>query len=307
MNRLPGIALAPIATIAAIVAALSAQGAPAQPPSDPFAIAMVRGDGSLIPFARFDGEGWTPIGEASPAADRWHVWLLDDPRVKTAPFEPRRPWPVTAANTSGPCRQIKGAGLPTAGSPADVIGVASTTPAQGLDLLTALPPDSPLGRWIAERAAPSFHRAEDETLTVETDELPPGFPGFGARQKMPITWTRIVRHGPARASARTFYLEGRKEYEGFTGRLDIGRIRTTGHVFIQFAGDRMTTDAEVDLSDLEGRQSLFRMAVAVLPLGERNAWLFDVRGYAEHSYDIIELAGPAQRPQSRVRAPAGGC
>lgn len=307
MSWRPGIALAPLAVLAAIATSLTAQGPPAAPPSSPFTIAMVRGNGSLIPFARFDGDGWTALTDMHPEPEHWHVWLLDDPRVKSAPFEPRRPWPVSAVPTSGRCRAVGGSSLPAAGSPDAVIGVASTTPDQGLDLLTSLPPDSPLGQWIAERAAPSFHRAEDETLTVETDELPRGFPNFAARQKVPIAWTRIVRHGPARASTRTFYLEGRKEYEGFTGRLDVGRIRTTGHVFMQFAGDRVTTDAEVDLSDLEGRQSIFRMPVAVLPRGDRAAWLFDVRGYADHSYDVIELAGPAHRPQSRVQAPAGGC
>ena len=90
----------------------------------------------------------------------------------------------------------------------------------------------------ARRAA--FHRAEDDTLTLEAEELPAGFPNFAARRERPVTWTLMVRQGFAQAATKTYYLEGRKDYEGFRGRTDIGQIRTTGHVFVQLTAARET-------------------------------------------------------------------
>ena len=101
------------------------------------------------------------------------------------------------------------------------------------DLPVVVAADSELGRQLATRAAAAFHRAEDETLTLEVEELPAGFPRFADRRQRPVTWTLIVRQGLAQAETKTYYLEGRKDYEGFRGRTDIGRIRTTGHVFVQ--------------------------------------------------------------------------
>ena len=173
--------------------------------------------------------------------------------------------PVAVAGSDW-CRLADG--LAAASSP-DPLGVATSVADVRVDLLTSLAPTTDLGRWIVARGAPPFHRAEDDTLSVETEELPSGFPTFATRQVLPIVWTRLVRHGLSQSAARTFYLEGHKDYEAFKGRFDVGRIRTTGHVFLQIAGDRETADAEVDLSDVDGKQSIFRSPLAVIRAAEK--------------------------------------
>ena len=173
------------------------------------------------------------------------------------------------------------------------------------DLPVVVAADSELGRQLATRAAAAFHRAEDETLTLEVEELPAGFPRFADRRQRPVTWTLIVRQGLAQAATKTYYLEGRKDYEGFRGRTDIGQIRTTGHVFVQITGGRETIDAEVDLSDVDGHQSLFRTPLAIVAWPARSAWLFATRGPDGAHLEIVELTPGTSRPRSVWQGPDG--
>jgi hypothetical protein len=165
--------------------------------------------------------------------------------------------------------------------------------------------DSELGKVLAAKAAAAFHRAEDETLTLEAEELPKGFPRFAARRERPITWTRIVRQGFAQGQSKTYYLEGRKDYEGFRGQTDVGVIRTTGHVFVRMTPGRETVDAEVDLSDVEGHQSVFRMPLAIVPLPDRTVWVFTVEGLDERRVELMEIGASAGRPRSVWIGPEG--
>jgi hypothetical protein len=274
-------------------------------------LGLVARDGSLRPLARLEGDAWTPLaGEA--AAGAWQVWLFDDPIVKASPFSPRTARAVTASVAvgagAGACLATRGldaAALASNGG-APWIGIALAGSDARPDVSVEVAPESDLGRQLAARAAPSFHRADDETLTLEAEELPAGFPRFAARRERPVTWTRIVRQGVAQGSAKAYYLEGRKDYEGFTGRTDIGRIRTTGHVFVRLSGGRETMDAEVDLSDVEGRQSIFRTPIAVVTLGERTAWVFEARGPDGAQLDVMELSAGPSRPRS-VWQGSDGC
>jgi hypothetical protein len=125
------------------------------------------------------------------------------------------------------------------------------------------------------------------------------------RQALPIVWTRLVRHGLSPAAARTFYLEGHKDYQAFSGRIDVGRIRTTGHVFVQVEGERETADAEVDLSDVDGKQSIFRTPLGVIRAADKHYWVCLVRSYGAEHFEVMEVSGPSRRPLVVVQAPAG--
>ena len=232
--------------------------------------------------------------------------------VKASPFAARSARPITAAAATGRVR----AGLgPRRGARRrrrrarrrrpSPLGLALRGTDVRPDLPVVVAADSELGRQLATRAAAAFHRAEDETLTLEVEELPAGFPRFADRRQRPVTWTLIVRQGLAQAATKTYYLEGRKDYEGFRGRTDIGQIRTTGHVFVQMAGGRETIDAEVDLSDVEGHQSMFRTPLAIVAWPARSAWLFATRGPDGAHLEIVELTPGTSRPRSVWQGPDG--
>jgi hypothetical protein len=292
--------------IVALVLLIVGQQPPA--PSGPVTVALVRGDRTLQPLARLDGEAWSDLAP-SAAAGPWHLWLFDDPVVRTSPFTPRSARAITAAAPAGGgCLAVSGLepeATPGVAATAPV-GVALTGTDARPDLPTEVPADSELGRSLGARAALAFHRAEDDTLTLESEELPAGFPRFAARRERPVTWTRIVRQGFAQGTSKTYYLEGRKDYEGFTGRTDIGRIRTTGHVFVRVVPGRETVDAEVDLSDVDGKQSIFRTPLAMIAWPERTIWVFSVRALDGTHLEIMELAPGSSRPRT-VWQGADGC
>ena len=284
-------------------------------------LAVVRLDGGLQPLARLAGDEWQPLVPAD-AAGTWNLWLFDDPVLRASPFAARtaRPVSAAAAAANAGCLPLSGldpallaaAGTGSAASrdasppgAAVLVGIALRGSDVRPDLPVAVAADSDLGTQLTARAAAAFHRAEDETLTLEAEELPAGFPRFADRRQRPITWTRIARQGLAQAAAKTYYLEGWKDYEGFRGRTDIGQIRTTGHVFVQMSGERETIDAEVDLSDLDGHQSMFRTPLAVVAWPARAAWLFATRGSDGSHLEIVELTPGTGRPRSVWEGPDG--
>jgi hypothetical protein len=294
--------------VALIVAAATLGAAPGD-----VGFAVVRADGRLQPLARAEGENWAPLASAD-AAGAWSLWLFEDPVVKTSPFAARSARPITAAAAATACLPVSGleaAAVPVpAPGPAPpavppLLGVALRGTDVRPDLPVAVAADSELGRELAARAAAAFHRAEDETLTLEAEELPAGFPRFADRRQRPVTWTLIVRQGLAQAATKTYYLEGQKDYQGFRGRTDIGQIRTTGHVFVQMAGGRETIDAEVDLSDVEGHQSVFRRPLAIATWPARSAWLFATRGPDGGHLEILEVTTGTSRPRSVWQGPDG--
>lgn len=281
-------------------------------------VAIVRADGRLQPLATLGADTWTPLA-AGEASGGWHLWLFDDPVVKASPFAARSARAVSAAaDAAVTCLPLSGleAGLlpAAAAAPAAATGPTALPAPIGLalrgtevrpDVPVAIAADSDLGRQLTARAGAAFHRAEDETLTLEAERLPAGFPRFASRRERPVTWTVMVRHGLAQGAAKTYYLEGRKDYEGFRGRTDIGQIRTTGHVFVKMDGERVTIDAEVDLSDVEGSQSLFRTPLAVVGLPARAVWLFAARGPDGAHLEIVELTPGTSRPRPVWQGPDG--
>jgi hypothetical protein len=274
--------------------------------------AVVRPDGRLQPLARLEGGNWSPL-TSGDAAGEWSLWLFDDPVVTTSPFAVRSARPITAAAGPAACAPVSGLDAavvprPPAGGSTAVpppLGVALQGSDVRPDLPVAVAADSELGRDLGARAAAAFHRAEDETLTLEAEELPAGFPRFADRRQRPVTWTLIVRQGLAQAATKTYYFEGQKDYQGFRGRTDIGQIRTTGHVFVRTAGGRETIDAEVDLSDVDGHQSVFRTPLAIVAWPARAAWVFATRGPAGRHLEIVEVTEGTTRPRSVWQGPDG--
>ena len=286
-------------TLVRVVAAVLAAVALGAGPGD-VDLALLHADGRLQPLARLAGDTWSPLTPAGGAGD-WGLWLFDDPVVKASPFAERSARPITAPAAAGPCLPVPG--LDASAPPP--LGLALRGTDVRPDLPVAIDPASELGRQLATRAAAAFHRAEDETLTLEAEELPAGFPRFADRRQRPITWKVLVRQGLAQASAKSYYLEGEKDYPGFRGRTDIGQIRTTGHVFMQLTGGRETIDAEVDLSDVTGIQSKFRTPLAIVAWPARTAWLFATRSIDGAHLEIVELAPGTSRPRSVWQGPDG--
>lgn len=297
-----------------------------------FAVAVVDAAGVLEPVAQFDGASWARIwDEPTPKADvpatlekipaawfppdgripsTWHLWLIDDPRAVAAPFEERVGQALTiGAPTVIHTGCLERVGLRTsyqsptpqaAGSDRrpDKVALALTQPSIRVEQATLLQPDSPLIATLLDRAAPAFHRAEEDQLELLEAAARKDVPAFAARRTAPVRWTRAIRLGVAQAPRRTFYLEGEAVY---------GAIVMTGHVWVQIDRDRDTLDAEVAVTDTDRKEVRVRTPLGVLRLGERRFWVFDVRAWEHALYEIVEVSGQGARPATLLEVSAGGC
>jgi hypothetical protein len=298
-----------------------------------FALAVVDTAGVLEPVARFDGTTWERIwDEPKPKADLpvaldripaawfppdgrvptlWYLWLVDDPRAISAPFEERSGQPLTTgapvllrvgcqerialgSNDRGAASQETSGG----DAPRLKAGVALTDKAIRVEQATILRPDAPLLQSVTDRAVAAFHRAEEDQLELLEPAARKGVPAFSARRTAPVRWTRAVRLGVAQAPRRTFYLEGEAVY---------GAIVMTGHVWVQIDRDRDTLDAEVALTDPDRKEVRLRTPLGVLRVGDRRFWMFDVRVWEHVLYEIVEASGQGARPATVLEVPAGGC
>jgi hypothetical protein len=303
-----------------------------QPQAD-FAVGVVRHDGILIPFARFDGATWDRIWvepgrklavpaslDAVPAAwfppdghvpDKWHLWLPDDARA-TSPFEMRQARPITVQQPvrfEAAC--LTGAGLqtdyrdpedrqqPASAHPRLNAGLALTVPTVRVDLTVELEPASPLARWATEHATLPFHRAEDRHLeNYDKSERLPLDP-IATRRSTPVQWTKVLRLGTAQASDRTYYLEGEVKYAP--------KSVMVGYVWLQVSGDREASDAEVVLTDEDRALALNRVLLGVVRVGDRRFWIFEKHQSDSESFEVVDASDLGKTPVSVLEIAAGGC
>lgn len=323
------------AVFTAVVLATTLQSVAAQPPAPepppvPFAVAIVDAAGVVEPIARFDGASWEriwdePAPKAQPPAtldqipaawfppdgrlpSAWFLWLVNDPRAISAPFEERAGLPIGVTDAVvlriGCTERVvlasayRAAPMPDGDAHRVKAGVALTENAIRVEQPTVLSPDSPLVTTITERALSAFHRAEEDQLELLEPPARKDVPSFAARRALPVKWTRAVRLGVAQAPRRTYYLEGETAY---------GAIVMTGHVWVQIDRERDTLDAEVALTDPGRKEVRVRTPLGVLRAGERRFWVFEVKVWEHAFYEIVEASGQGGRPATVVEAQAGGC
>jgi len=299
--------------------------------TEPFAVSAVRADGVLIPIARFDGRAWVRMwAEPAPKIERpptlaevpaawlsglattpasWFFWLDAERDRAASPFAAREPRRLTATGVvpyAAHC--LEAAGLtsdypdsrPVSATqfPFEVIGLAVTNAAVHVESLTKVEPGSALGASIAEKAAAPFHRAEDDTVGREREALG-AVPAFRERRQTSIVWTRIVRLGVSQGPRRTYYLEGKKAYGP--------QLIVSGHVWLQMIDGRETADAEVDVTDEDGKTSIVREPLGTIGMGERVLWLFRAHGYESETFELVEVAGPGRPPMRILEINGGSC
>jgi hypothetical protein len=301
---------------------------------EPFALAVVREDGILVPIARFDATEWQriwaePAERLVPPASlqdvpatwfspdghvpgHWYLWLIVDPRAAASPFEARAATPVTIAqpvefnahclSQIGLKSDYRGAEErqgDAASFPKPKAGLALTRPSVRVEQTTMVDVSSALAKAVSDRAIVAFHRAEDDHLENLESAERVGLRPFAERRAVPVRWTKMARLGTAQAPSRTYYLEGEIAYSP--------RSVMTGHVWIQIDGGRETTDAEAVLTDEDQKESKTRSPLGVVRVGDRRFWIFETSQWESEAYEIIEVAGAGRAPVMLIEIGAGGC
>lgn len=304
----------PTVTLLAL-AALLVSTAGAQPPR--FAIAIVRLDGRLVPFASYDGNRWEKAwpepdeaiaskptidevpsvwrrrGERVP--DIWQVWRTG----RASPIETR----VTGAEVvQAHCEgQIAlRTDLPEAKRkhPVDAPmvegrgGVAVDSSIVPVGAIEALRP-SGVGWRAAERAViSSFSTLEAGRAQAAGARLPVETPAPVPRI------TALYRQ--VRTPRSPMYFVADKEYRACTARTIM-----TGWLLPADAGEWTLRNPRVWLTDCDLKEPSIALPLATLRLSGRLFWVLQEHGYEDETYNIVEV-GPSE-VRHAIKVNGGGC
>jgi hypothetical protein len=304
--------------LAVLAAAAVTLGLAADRPA-PFALAIVRADGVVIPFATYDGRRWAnpwpepgmerevPIGLTDVPKSWWGrlnrapAWTLyplrGDPRGLTL----QRPFVVgTQCQTNiGLQTDYKSPIIPPpAAQPYPKDGVAITGDLR-VERITVLNEKSP--EWV--------EIANHIPVTVNDEESKLQFPlARTDRRKREVKLEVLVRAPWNEAGSTVFYFEGMKSYPVYKGTVKQPcDVRTYFSGWLVKRADGSTkTSAQAVLSNCEIRGVNFMLPLGMIRVDEKALWVVQWSGWGHEHYAVAEI-GKDARPDYRVRTPGGDC
>jgi len=312
-------ALAAGAVVVGVGAALHAadSGTPG-----PFAVAVLRRDGIIVPFAAFDGKRWSspwpppavdltvPIGlsavpskwwgPAKRALDHWQA-LLGTPAEAPRTLNVVQPdWIETHCQ-----RQI---GLRTDYRPAAVVpartaqpypkdGIA-VSPPQAIEPIAIVPPEGADAQRIAPALLEAFNRAE---------RLVEGRFGHTvkrrAREGVVPTVEAVYAFGD---EPRIYYVEAARVYRQLGQPPDACAQMAFGTGWFVQEGDQVRSLLTVvDLLNCDRLGASYMLPLGVVRIGSRVFWLAQFSGYDHERFVVLEMK--AKAVEAALSVWGGGC
>jgi len=303
-------------TILCVAAAAIALAAPAAAQSERFALAMVRFDGRLVPFAAYDRGRWQ---RAWPEADHdvdaprtvddvdsiwrrrrervprvWHVWPTSggtlQARVKGLDVADTHCVSQIALRTDLPPR--RGARPLKFG-----IAIDSTVPIAAVE--PVLPSDA---AWKTATRLVLDNVAKLESATARTQhvQLP---------RETPPPVTRVAALYRERNSPRSpMYFVAEKRYRTAASLQDPTCERVTvvtGWLVPTAGGALMLQNPQVFLSDCDRKEVATALPLGTIHIARRLFWVLQENGYENERYVIAEIE--PKQTQYLVDVNAGGC
>jgi len=333
MNRRGVVVLLVLAAMAAV--ALTPQAQPQRPPNDEErpnrgALAILRRDGLLFPFASFDRNTWTvtwpvdigrmkipvafstvpPKWWGTRAPDRWRVRLTTG---EERTIEARNPQTFSVfcerrlgvRTTYEPSQPVP---IGVDPFPKDGLAITGSVPIEPIEIVDLATPDA---AFLAGALIKEFNRTEDETLARvrrNTDWRHPF--DEEARHKLPIrleSWYRSPSGDPGSPAGdpkwTVSYIEAVRPYP--PGPADKGcglETLVSGWIFHENGAlkSKMILGAKTMYCDRVG-------ATYMLPLGivrpkDRRYWVFQLSGWDDEWYDVAAVFNYDVRFVVEVRA-----
>ncbi|HSK09420.1 MAG TPA: hypothetical protein VK911_07580 [Vicinamibacterales bacterium] len=296
-----------------------------------FALAVLRQDGIVIPFAHFDGRRWRnrwPVaGKGFPVplriADVPGGWWPDGDPI-TAWTAWRRQGPPVEVTSQAPVSLLiqcqRGLGIRTSYSAAEKPpDVVQPYPKDGLATAGAVVVEQP--RLI--EASSSEWRAVDAAVQREVrdleDKAVKRFVGAwvhptprAQRDKQPFTPEVIMAVTP-----RAFYFEGVKTYPPAPlapgeGWRRMAKPRNACNMLTYAAGwvllddkGRPTVRASADITDCNREGLVYSLPLGLIRHDDRVFWVVQVSGWGYERYEVMEVRGDEVR--SAIATPGGWC
>jgi hypothetical protein len=299
--------------VAALLACIGAADAPRG-----FAVAVLRRDGMLIPFATFDGKNWrnpwptpqleltVPINVASipprwwgtpGPREAWQAWIDGTPQSIRV-VQPD--WVDARCVRYITLRTDYRSTLPTpdrSSQPYPKDGLA-VSPPQRIDRVEILSTSGPEARELAPALLEAFNRME------RTTESNHGHPI--ARRKRETIEPDIDALYAFGDSPRTYYVEALRTYR-LLGQSP-GECTAVG-----FGTGWMIQDAHairpllmtVDVLDCERRDASYMLPLGAMRIGSRLFWFAQFSGWDHERYTVIEVT--PKRVDAVVNTWGGGC
>jgi hypothetical protein len=294
---------------AALVAADSADTA--------FAVGVLRRDGILVPFAMFDGRKWSSHWP-KPAVDLTvPVDLRSVPSGWWGPTGPLDSWDVWAA-ANGPqtvrvgqpdwidahcLRQIglrtnyRAAEFPPPPTerpyPKDGLAVS---PAQAIERVQTVPPDSAEATALSAALEGAFNRAERTTAAKFNHPIKPD-----VRERAAPAVEALYAHG---GEPRVFYVESLREYLA-AGTRDCAMASFGTGWFVRENGAFRSLSMVVDALNCDRLGASYMMPLGVVRAGSRVFWLAQFSGWDHERYVVIEPK--AKAVDAVLSVWGGGC
>jgi hypothetical protein len=289
--------------IAIGVVLLAAALAAAEPQTKPFGVGVLRRDGVIIPFATYDGKGWSrhwpapsadltvpidlrsvPSGWWGPtgAVDTWTAWPGRASGGAPRPVKVTQPDWIDAHCL----RQI---GLRTNYQPEEPPPPRTVQPypkdglvvseAQPIEPIVWLSPLAPELAPLASELLAAFNRAEHGPaghleLPVEKDE----------RERMQPSIEAVYALGDA---PRLYYIESVRQYKSAYSRECQVMSFGTGW-FLRENGTFRAVSMAVDILDCDRRGASYMLPLGAVRLGTRLFWLVQFSGWDHERYVVIE-------------------
>jgi hypothetical protein len=283
-----------------------------------FALAVLRRDGVIFPFATYDGGRWSNRWSAEYATE-FPIALADVPKDWWPTGRPVVDW--VAWMTDGSSRPIKAqapvrldihctrrvglrTNLPPGGPvpPADVqpypkIGLAVSGPAT-VEPVETLPPSSPNGDALVTWVAATVTAAE----TARVKEWAPQWKhpvAEEARAKTPLTIEVLARAHGSGGRSGVYYFEGVKRYPGFVqveGDPPSATARTceyltvaTGWLLSDEKGEVVRGIVDASLSNCNRSGVMYALPLGVIRVDGRMFWVVQASSWERESYSVIEI------------------
>jgi hypothetical protein len=312
-------ALAAGAVMAGVGAALQAadSGTPGA-----FAVAVLRRDGIIVPFAAFDGKRWSspwpppavdltvPIGlsavpskwwgPAKKALDHWQALLVPAAEAPRTLNVGQPDWVEAHCQ-----RQI---GLRTDYRPAAIVPPRTTqpfpkdgiavSPPQAIEPIAILPPFGDDSQRIAPALLDAFNRAE----RVVEDRF-----GHSVRRRAREGVVPLVEAVYAfGAEPRLYYVEATRSYRQLGQAADACAQMAFGTGWFVREGDQVRSLLTVvDLLNCDRVGASYMLPLGIVRIGSRLFWLAQFSGYDHERFVVLEIK--AKTVEAALSVWGGGC
>jgi len=285
--------------------------------SGSFALAVMRRDGFIVPFATFDGKRWASTWPAPQFLLEIPINLQSVPKAWWGPTGPLAEWQLWLPGAKAPravrvtqpdwfsahcLRQIglrsdykaERAIPPQTEQPYPKDGLA-LSPTQALELIEVVPPGGAGAETMATGLREKFNEAELETDRRFGHPIP-----RKTREPMLPTIEALYAFGE---QPRTYYIEASRTYRSADEKTC--RIGFATGWFVRDGDKTKWLDVAVDLLPCNKYGATYMLPFGALRIGQRTFWIAQYAGWDHERYVVIELKKNAV--EAVVSAWGGGC